>query len=162
MLISLIDVFLLIHIDYPLILRHPVVSLFYNHDIAVWLDTVILGPFPAPKSSPIPNWTDIGSASLAAFNLSPIPHPTRARALVPDTQSSTYILLSLPIATTPNQDRQLLQPLPINLIKPILKRTIHIDNRNRLSAHHNRHNNLTPALRVARNVARELQHVGDQ
>lgn len=85
-----------------------------------------------------------------------------------------------PITPLRKNPRQLLQILPINLIKPLLLRTININNRNslhtpqvssspthsnprkrktHLPTNQNRHNNLAPTLRITRNMARERHHI---
>ena len=58
--------------------------------------------------------------------------------------------------------RQLLQRPLILSIKPTQLGTVNIDNRNRPSPLHNRHDNLALTRSIARNVAGELVHVGDK
>jgi hypothetical protein len=65
----------------------------------------------------------------------------------------------MPVASRRQQVCQSFQPLFINIIKPILNLTININNRHNLSLKHNRDNNLTHSIAIARYVTRKLFHI---
>lgn len=65
----------------------------------------------------------------------------------------------LPITPLSQHPRQTLQKPLINLIKPPSRRAINVNQPNRLTTHQNWHHNLTPALHITGNMARELQHI---
>lgn len=66
---------------------------------------------------------------------------------------------NLPITPLSQHPRQNLQKSLINLIKSPSRRAINVNQPNRLTAHQNRHHNLTPTLRITGNMARELHHI---
>lgn len=71
-------------------------------------------------------------------------------------------MLSWPITALANEISQLFEILAINLVEPVLNRTINVDDGDELVAHNDGDDNLAPAISVAGDVAGESLHVGDQ
>jgi hypothetical protein len=69
---------------------------------------------------------------------------------------------TLPITTPPQKLRQLLQILPINLIKPVFDRTVNIDNAHQLIFYDNWDDYLTLTRAITCDMAWEFLDVGNQ